>query len=104
MTAISGRRMAETMARRGGIAILPQDIPTGVVAAQIAKVKAAHPIFETPIRVVVGSTVGEAMALIPKRAHGVAVVVEDNKPVGIISPRRVRGRRPVHAGPRGHDG
>ena len=27
MTAVAGRRMAETVARRGGIAILPQDIP-----------------------------------------------------------------------------
>ena len=31
MTAISGRRMAETVARRGGLAVLPQDIPTDVV-------------------------------------------------------------------------
>jgi IMP dehydrogenase len=31
------------------------------------------------------------MALIPKRAHGVAVVVEDNKPVGIISPAEIEG-------------
>jgi IMP dehydrogenase len=91
MTAISGRRMAETMARRGGIAILPQDIPTDVVAAQIAKVKAAHPTFETPIRVLVGSTVGDAMALIPKRAHGVAVVVDANRPVGIVSPDEFEG-------------
>ena len=91
MTAISGRRMAETMARRGGIAVLPQDIPTDVVAVQIAKVKAAHPVFETPIRVVVGSTVGEAMALMPKRAHGVAVVVHDGKPVGIVSPAEFEG-------------
>ncbi|MBI4898939.1 MAG: GuaB1 family IMP dehydrogenase-related protein [Actinobacteria bacterium] len=91
MTAISGRRMAETMARRGGIAILPQDIPTDVVAVQIAKVKGAHPIFETPIRVVVGSTVGEAMTLLPKRAHGVAVVVQEGKPVGIVSPAEFDG-------------
>ena len=32
MTAISGRRMAETVARRGGLAVLPQDIPVDVVA------------------------------------------------------------------------
>ena len=31
MTAVAGRRMAETVARRGGIAILPQDIPVDVV-------------------------------------------------------------------------
>ena len=27
MTAVAGRRMAETVARRGGIVILPQDLP-----------------------------------------------------------------------------
>ncbi|HNI71635.1 MAG TPA: IMP dehydrogenase, partial [Marmoricola sp.] len=27
MTAVSGRRMAETVARRGGMAVIPQDIP-----------------------------------------------------------------------------
>jgi hypothetical protein len=31
MTAVAGRRMAETMARRGGLAVIPQDIPTDVV-------------------------------------------------------------------------
>lgn len=86
MTAISGRRMAETVARRGGMAILPQDIPTDVVAEQIAKVKAAHPVFETPLRVTPTMTVGEAVALIPKRSHGVAVVVDEGRPLGIVSP------------------
>jgi len=27
MTAVAGRRMAETVARRGGLTVLPQDIP-----------------------------------------------------------------------------
>ena len=35
MTAVAGRRMAETVARRGGIAVLPQDIPVDVVAEVI---------------------------------------------------------------------
>src|SRR6478609_1159800 len=30
MTAVAGRRMAETVARRGGLAVLPQDIPVDV--------------------------------------------------------------------------
>ena len=52
MTAISGRRMAETVARRGGIAILPQDIPTDVVAEVVGKVKrSTTPLFRwLPIR------------------------------------------------------
>ena len=91
MTAISGRRMAETVARRGGIAVLPQDIPTDVVSTQISRVKQAHPVFETPIQVAPGTTVGEAMALIPKRAHGVALVVADGRPLGLVSPDEAAG-------------
>ena len=36
MTAVAGRRMAETVARRGGLVVLPQDIPTDVVADVIS--------------------------------------------------------------------
>ena len=85
MTAISGRRMAETVARRGGVAIIPQDIPTDVVASTVAKVKASHPVFDTPVSVDPGTTVGEAVSLIPKRAHGLAVVIEDGRALGTIS-------------------
>jgi GMP reductase len=85
MTAISGRRMAETVARRGGIAIVPQDIPTDVVAEVIGKVKRSHPVYDTAVSVTPHSTVGEALSLIPKRAHGLAVVVEDGRPLGTVS-------------------
>jgi len=91
MTAISGRRMAETIARRGGIAILPQDIPTDVVAGAIDRVKSADIRFDTPIRVDPTTTVGEAMSLLSKRAHGVVIVVDDGAPVGIVSPSEAAG-------------
>lgn len=85
MTAISGRRMAETVARRGGIAILPQDIPTDVVASSIARVKGSHTVYDTAVRVAPNTTVGEAMSLLPKRAHGMVVVVEDGRPIGTLT-------------------
>ncbi len=85
MTAISGRRMAETVARRGGVAIIPQDIPTGVVAGVVAKVKGSHPIFDTPVSVSPSTTVGEAMSLLPKRAHGQVVVLDGGRPLGTVS-------------------
>ena len=85
MTAISGRRMAETIARRGGIAILPQDIPVDVVADTVARVKAAHTVYETPVTVSPHMTIGETLSLIPKRAHGAAVVVEEGKALGIVT-------------------
>ena len=85
MTAVSGRRMAETMARRGGIAAIPQDIPIDVVGRAVRRVKAAHPVYETPITVAPDTTVGEALALIPKRSHGAVVVVDDGKPLGVMT-------------------
>jgi IMP dehydrogenase len=85
MTAVSGRRMAETMARRGGLAVLPQDIPLDVVEEVVAWVKGRHPLFETPIVLSPQQTVSDAIALLPKRAHRAAVVIEDDRPVGVIT-------------------
>jgi IMP dehydrogenase len=85
MTAVSGRRMAETMARRGGLAVLPQDIPLDVVAEVVTWLKQRHPVFETAITLAPHETVSDALALLPKRAHRAAVVVEHGKPVGIVT-------------------
>jgi IMP dehydrogenase len=85
MTAISGRRMAETMARRGGLAVIPQDIPHAVVEDVVAWVKSRHLVFETPITLDPAHTVGDALALLPKRSHRAAIVVEDGRPLGIVT-------------------
>ncbi len=85
MTAVAGRRMAETVARRGGMAVLPQDTPSDVVADVVAKVKRCHPVVETAVTVAPHDTVGETLALVGKRSHGAAVVVEDGRPVGVVS-------------------
>ncbi len=85
MTAVAGRRMAETVARRGGLAVLPQDTPSDVVAEVVGKVKRSHPVVETAVTVTPHDTVGEAMALIGKRSHGAAVVIEGGRPVGVVS-------------------
>ena len=85
MTAVSGRRMAETMARRGGLSVLPQDIPLDVVADVVTWVKARHPVFETPIVLDPHDTVSDALGLLPKRSHRAAVVLEEGRPVGIIT-------------------
>ena len=58
MTAVAGRRMAEVVARRGGITVLPQDIPTDVIESVVSWVKARHPLFETPITLTPGNTIG----------------------------------------------
>jgi IMP dehydrogenase len=92
MTAVSGKRMAETVARRGAIAVLPQDIPIDIVASNIAYVKSRHPIYETPITLRPGETLQEALNLIHKRAHGAVIIVNENdEPVGIFTENDATG-------------
>ena len=85
MTAIAGKRMAETLARRGGLTVLPQDIPIPVVSDVVRWVKGRDHVFDTPIELAPHQTVAEALSLIPKRAHRAAVVVEDGKPIGVVT-------------------
>jgi IMP dehydrogenase len=85
MTAISGRRMAETIARRGGMAVIPQDIPIEIVSDVIQWVKSRHTFFDTPVTLSPTETVADAVDLINKRAHGALIVIEDGKPVGIVT-------------------
>ena len=87
MTAVAGRRMAETVARRGGLAVIPQDIPVDVVAEVIAWVKARDLVHDTPITLAPHDTVGEALSLLPKRAHGAVIVVDGTTARSASSPR-----------------
>lgn len=86
MTAVAGRRMAETVARRGGLAVLPQDIPIDVVAEVVDWVKQRHRVYDTPITLGPTETVGDAIHLLPKRSHGAVVVVDtDQRPIGVVT-------------------
>ena len=91
MTAVAGRRMAETVARRGGITVIPQDIPLEVIADVVDWVKRRHLIYDTPITLSPTDTVGEAINLIAKRAHNAVIVVEGERPVGVITDADLTG-------------
>src|SRR6516165_6128785 len=91
MTAVSGRRMAETVARRGGLTVLPQDIPVDVVAEVVAWVKSRHLVHDTPITLGPSDTTGDALSLLPKRAHGAVVVVENGRPSGVVTEADCQG-------------
>jgi IMP dehydrogenase len=85
MTAVAGRRMAETMARRGGLVVLPQDVAPDVVAEIVSWVKDRHTVWDTPLVLRPGDSVADALNLLPKRAHGAVVVVDDDgKPIGVV--------------------
>lgn len=91
MTAVSGRRMAETLARRGALAVLPQDVPVDVVAGVVDWVKGRDTLAETPITVTPTDPVGDVLSLLPKRAHGAAVVIDDDhRPLGVVTESDLR--------------
>jgi IMP dehydrogenase len=85
MTAVAGRRMAETVARRGGIVVLPQDLPIDAVKQTVDFVKSRDLIADTPVILAPDDSVSDATALIHKRAHGAAVVVFEGRPIGLVT-------------------
>ncbi|OLR90052.1 GMP reductase [Actinokineospora bangkokensis] len=85
MTAVAGRRMAETVARRGGLVVLPQDVDPAAVADIAAWVKARDTVWDTPVVLRPGDAVADALNLLPKRGHGAVVVVDDDqRPLGTV--------------------
>ena len=85
MTAVAGRRMAETVARRGGIVVLPQDLPISAVKQTVDFVKSRDLVVDTPVTLTPDDSVSDATALLHKRAHGAAVVVFEGRPIGLIT-------------------
>jgi GMP reductase len=85
MTAVAGRRMAETIARRGGIVMLPQDLPITAVQQTVEFVKSRDLVLDTPVTLAPDDSVSDAIALIHKRAHGAAVVVFEGRPIGLVT-------------------
>ncbi|MBA8822882.1 IMP dehydrogenase [Saccharopolyspora lacisalsi] len=85
MTAVAGRRMAETVARRGGLTVLPQDVAPEAVAEIVSWVKQRHTVWDTPLVLNEGDAVADAINLLHKRAHGAVVIVDDNNhPLGVV--------------------
>ncbi len=86
MTAVAGRRMAETVARRGGIVVIPQDLPVDAVRTTVEFVKSRDLVADTPVTLTDDDSVSDAIALIHKRAHGAAVVVDAaGRPTGLVT-------------------
>lgn len=84
MTAVSGKRMAETVARRGGMAVLPQDIPLDVLRSVSEWVKLRDSLYETPLLMSAADIVIDAVHLMGKRSHNAVVVVDGHRFVGVV--------------------
>lgn len=74
MNAVSGKRMAEAIARVGGLATIPQDKTNKEVEEIIGYLRSRHPVYETPVKVTPHTKVHEFRRLLKKRSHGTAIV------------------------------
>jgi IMP dehydrogenase len=86
MNAVTGKRMAETMARFGGLGVLPQDMAIDTAARIIAHIKAADPRYDTALSVSPSAPLRDVQGIIRKRSHDLVVVVDDGqRPMGIVT-------------------
>ncbi len=60
-------------------------------AASSSTSRSCHTVFETPITLAPDATIGDALSLIHKRAHGAVVVVDDGRPVGLFTEKDAEG-------------
>lgn len=92
MNAVAGKRLAETVARRGGLVVLPQDIPFEVLESMIKFIKSRHLIYETALTMTADNTINEALGIIHKRAHQAVIIINDRQePIGIFTEEDASG-------------
>jgi IMP dehydrogenase len=65
MNSVTGPRLAATLARRGGLGVLPQDLPLQELDASIRWVKRQPVRWDTPLVLAPGATVADALRLLP---------------------------------------
>lgn len=98
MNSVTGPRLAAVLARRGGLAVLPQDMAMADMERAIRWVKDQPVAFDTPLVLPTTATAADALHLIP-RAEGQSVVVAEDPDrgqkidaraiVGVLSARRL---------------
>src|SRR5262249_7514619 len=93
MNAVTGKRMAETMARLGGRGGLPPDMDLRTAPRIVKHIHAPDPRYDTPLAVTAKSTLLDVQGIIRKRAHDLVVVVDDERrPIGLITHADLRDR------------
>lgn len=91
MNAVTGKRMAETMARFGGLGVLPQDMDLRTVERLVRHIKSADIRYDTALIVSPTATLRDVQGLIRKRAHDMVVVVdEQQRPIGLVTQADLR--------------
>jgi IMP dehydrogenase len=86
MNSVTGPRLAAALARRGGLGVLPQDMPLQDLDAAIRWVKDQPVPWDTPLVLGPDATVAQAARLLPATdGHGIVVAGGDPRRVHIDS-------------------
>lgn len=93
MNSVTGPRLAAVMARRGGLGVLPQDMPLQDLDAAIRNVKDQPVLWDTPLVLPPSASVADALRLLPATAGYGIVVAEGPAPIDVGS---IRGILPAH--------
>lgn len=92
MNAVSWKRLAETLARYGGLAVLPQDMDLETLKRIVTCIKSADVQYDTPITVKSDNTIRDALGIITKRAHNCVVMIDDQgKAISLFKPQDLEG-------------
>ncbi|WP_019182227.1 GuaB1 family IMP dehydrogenase-related protein [Microbacterium yannicii] len=94
MNSVTGPRLAATLARRGGLGVLPQDMPLQELDAAIRWVKSQPVTWDTPLVLPPDATVADAARLLPATdGHGIVVATATAE--GRVDADDVRGIVPA---------
>ncbi|HEY0261083.1 MAG TPA: GuaB1 family IMP dehydrogenase-related protein [Lacisediminihabitans sp.] len=90
MNSVTGPRLAATLARRGGLGVLPQDLHLQDLDAAIRWVKDQPVAFDTPLLFGPDQQVAEALRQVPPiEGHGIVINDEHGEFLGCISAARL---------------
>jgi len=93
MNSVTGPRLAATLARRGGLGVLPQDMPLQELDAAIRWVKSQPVPWDTPVILSPDASVAEGSRLLPATpGHGIVIT---DRPGERLSIEDVRGVVPA---------
>jgi len=86
MNSVTGKRLAATLARRGGLGVLPQDMHLQDLDEAIRWVKAQPVAFDTPYEASPEETVADVLRRIPPvEGHGIVVSDADGTYLGCLA-------------------
>ncbi|WP_431684185.1 GuaB1 family IMP dehydrogenase-related protein [Kitasatospora sp. KL5] len=96
MVTVTGRRLAETLTRRGGLAVFPKELTVEDVGDTLEWLKSRHAVYDTPVTVPADTTMAQARLAIMQRAHDALVVVDpQQRPVRLLTGADLEAGQPT---------